>query len=69
MEVEGKKFSASIRLWDFSDIFGYEGAIQPDILVENCIENIQNHKDMALKTAVDYINKTKNKNNDTELEY
>lgn len=71
LEVEGKKFSASIRLWDFSDIFGYEGAIQPDILVENCIENIQNHKDMALKTAVDYINKTKtkNKNNDTELAY
>lgn len=59
LEVEGKRFSASIRLWDFSEIFGYEGAIQPDILVEESIDNIQNQEDVILETAVDYINKLK----------
>ncbi len=55
LEVEGKKFSASIKLWDFSDIFGYEGAIQPDILVDESIEDIQNQEDVILETAIKYI--------------
>lgn len=64
MEVEGKRFSASIRLWDFSDIFGYEGAIQPDILVEESIDNIQNKEDVILEKAVDYIGNLKTINDD-----
>lgn len=67
LEVAGKHFSASIRLWDFSDIFGYEGAIQPDILVEESIKNIQNQEDIILKTAIDYINHQKHNNIDLEL--
>ncbi len=59
LEIEGKRFSASIKLWDFSDIFGYKGAIQPDILVEESIKNIQNHDDIILKKAVDFIIKSK----------
>lgn len=59
-EVEGKRFSASIRLWDFSDVFGYEGAIQPDVLVKETIDDLQNKKDITLETAVSYMNKQKN---------
>lgn len=61
LAFNGKSFSASIRLWDFSDVFGYEGAIQPDILVKENINNIQNKEDVVLKTAVDYIAKSKTK--------
>ena len=69
LEVEGKRFSASIRLWDFSKFFGYEGAIQPDILVKESIEDIQNQEDIILKTAVDYINKSKNNHNSLDLSH
>lgn len=59
LEVEGKKFTASIKLWDFSDIFGYEGAIQPDIFVKVTIKDIQNHNDKILNKAIDFINRQK----------
>ncbi len=52
LEVEDKKFSASIRLWDFSDAFGYEGAIKPDIFVKESIEDIQKQSDVVLDKAV-----------------
>ncbi len=56
-EVEGKKFCYSIRLWDFSEIFGYEGSIAPDVLIEKTIENIQNNTDPQLDYAIDYLTK------------
>lgn len=55
LEVEGKRFSVSIRLWDFSDIFGYEGAIQPDIFVPLTIEDIENNKDRQLDIALQVL--------------
>lgn len=64
LEVLGKRFSASTRLWDFSNIFGYEGAIQPDVLVNETIDDLQNKKDIILETAIDHINKQKNNNKD-----
>ena len=50
--VENKRFSVSIRFWHFSDIFGYEGSIQPDIYLPKTIEDISANKDTQLKLAV-----------------
>ncbi len=55
LEIEDKKFSVSIRLWDFSDVFGYEGAIQPDIYVKETIEDVQEQRDVVLDTAVKFL--------------
>jgi len=65
-EVEGKRFCVSQKLVDVSKLVGYEGAIQPDILVEETIEDIQNKKDVVLETAIDYINKQRNTNTTLE---
>ena len=62
LEIEDKIFSASIRLWDFSDIFGYEGAIQPDIYVPTTVEDLNNHFDRPLSIAIETL-----KNNEKEL--
>lgn len=56
-EVEDKKFCYSIRLWDFSEIFGYEGSIQPDVLIEKSITHIQNNSDPQLDYAINYLTK------------
>ncbi len=61
LEVDGKKFSASIRLWDFSNIFGYTGAIQPDIFVETTMEDFVTGHDRPLAAALTYL-KTLDKN-------
>ena len=52
LKVEDKNFSVSLRLWDFSDIFEYEGAIQPDIYVPITIDDIKNNKDPQLQVAI-----------------
>lgn len=57
LEIGGKKFSAAIRFWDFSDIFGYDGAIQPDIFVKETIEDIKNERDKTLEVALKEIQK------------
>lgn len=56
LTVENKRFSVSIRLWDFSDVFGYTGSIKPDIFVPTTIADFKNKTDTQLKTAIDYLN-------------
>jgi len=60
-EVEGKKFTVSVFKWDFSRIFGYTGAIQPDIPLEQTIEDLRERKDRQLDIAIKYI---QNKNDE-----
>lgn len=67
LKVEDKEFSCSIRLWDFSHIFGYEGSIQPDIYVPLTIEDFKNHVDRPLMTALDYLKNEKENNDETIL--
>lgn len=55
LEFEGKRFSVSVRLWDFSETFGYEGSIQPDVFVPIDIENIQNKEDVILNKAIEVV--------------
>ena len=55
LQVEDKRFSAAIRLWDFSDIFGYEGAIQPDIYVPLTINDVKQGKDRCLEKAIEVL--------------
>lgn len=57
LTVEGKQFSCSTKLWDFSDIFGYEGSIKPDIFVNTSIEDYNNKNDVVLKEAIKYLTK------------
>ena len=56
LTVENKRFSVSIRLWDFSDVFGYTGSIKPDIFVPTTIADFKNKTDTQLKTAINYLN-------------
>ena len=51
LKVDNVEFCASIRLWDFSKIFGYEGAIQPDIYVEQTLKDLEKGRDRVLETA------------------
>ncbi len=62
LQVEGKRFSVSTRYWDFSDVFGDKGSIQPDILVPKTIEDLRENKDSQLLTAINYLNKQSNIN-------
>ncbi len=55
LEVDGKQFTASIRLFDFSDIFGYTGAIQPDIRVPITIDDIENKQNPQLQAAYEFL--------------
>ena len=56
LEVEDVKFSASMRFWDFSWVFGDgEGCINPDIHVPKTIEDMKENKDSQLLTALDYL--------------
>ena len=57
LNVEDKHFSVSIRYWDFSDVFGYDGSIMPDIFVPTTIEDIQNNKDKPLEVAISTLQK------------
>ncbi len=56
LQVENKRFCASTRLWDFSDIFGYQGSIQPDVIIEETIDDIKNNIDRQLDTAINLLN-------------
>lgn len=58
LNVENKKFSVSTRYWDFSDVFGYKGSIQPDIFVPKTIKDMRENKDSQLSTAINYLTKT-----------
>jgi hypothetical protein len=60
LEFEGKKFSVSTKFFDFSDIFGYEGSIKPDIFVPVTIQDIQNNKDKRLEMAIECVDKITN---------
>lgn len=62
LNVEDVNFSVSIRLWDFSETFGYEGSIKPDFYIPNTIEDIENKKDKQLDFALQYFNKEKSIN-------
>ena len=55
LEKNGKRFSASIRLWDFSDVFHYQGSVQPDILVKNTISDLENDTDSQLDKALEVV--------------
>lgn len=55
IEIEGKRFNVSTKLFDFSKFFGYEKSIKPDIFIEETIEDIQNHRDVILNRAVEFI--------------
>lgn len=59
LKVEDKKFSVSLRYWDFSGVFGYKGSIQPDIFVPKTIKDMRENKDSQLSTAINYLSKTK----------
>lgn len=59
LKAAGKSFSCSIRFWDFSDIFGYTGAIQPDLRVVNGTKDKEKGIDRQLEQAKEYF-KSKN---------
>lgn len=58
--VEDSSFCCSQNLWDFSNIFGYDGSIQPDIPAENTIDDLKNKNDRVLDLAKDYIQSSVN---------
>lgn len=68
LQIEDKHFSVSTRLWDFSNVFGYEGAIQPDIKIKTTIEDIQNKNDTILNSALSIIKEISNNNKSSELQ-
>ena len=55
IEVCGKQIVVSTEHFDFSKLFGYTGSIQPDILVETTIDDINSKNDPQLSTAIDYL--------------
>lgn len=55
LQVEDKQFSCSIRLWDFSDIFGTTGSIQPDIKIPVTIDDFNHKRDVVLDEAINYL--------------
>jgi len=57
LKVKDKNFCCSIRLWDFSHIFGYTGSIKPDIEVKTTIKDIENKYDRVLDEALKILNK------------
>lgn len=67
LEVNGKSFSVSTRLWDFSKIFGYEGAIQPDIFVPLTFEDFKNNEDKKLSCAIKFLSHSDELNSEEEL--
>ena len=52
-EIEGRTFSVSTTYYDYSKVFGYNGAIKPDVFVKNTIEDTMAKcdkiKDKAIK--------------------
>lgn len=56
LQVEDKMFSVSTRLWDFSDVFGCEGAIQPDIYIPLTIKDLREGKDRVIEKAIEVLN-------------
>lgn len=62
LKVGDISFSVSTSFFDFSDIFGYDGAIQPDILVKKTIDDFINEKDTTLGVALQVV-KNLNKEN------
>ena len=68
LQIEDKHFSVSTRLWDFSNVFGYEGAIQPDIKIKTTIEDIKNKNKKIKKSALSIIKEISNNNKSSELQ-
>lgn len=64
LNVEDKHFSVSTRYWDFSDVFGYKGSIQPDIFVPKTIKDLKENKDSQLQVAIKYLQKQAEISND-----
>ncbi len=56
VECDGKRFTYSKNLYDFSKFWGYTGAIQPDIYVKRLMED---RRDKALEVALNEIEKMK----------
>ena len=54
LEFEGKKFSASQKFFDFSDL-GYTDSFIPDIEVKTTIQDLEKGEDKILETALNYI--------------
>ena len=67
LSVEDKRFSVSIRYWDFSKVFGYSGSIQPDIFVPTTLKDLQENIDSQLNSALEYL-KTNKKSMEQEYD-
>lgn len=57
-DIETKRVSYSVKLFDLTDVFGYTGSIQPDIYVSLDIEDLKANKDRQLEVAIEML-KTK----------
>ena len=57
LDVENYHFTVSTKFFDISEVFGYQGAIKPDIYVPLSIEDIQNQNDRQLEAAIAYFTK------------
>ena len=66
LEFEGKKFSASQKFFDFSDL-GYTDSFIPDIEVKTSIQDIENGQDKVLEIALNYIKTNLFQKNEKEL--
>ena len=54
-KIGGKRFSCSTKLFDFTNVWGYTGSIQPDIFVLETIEDIGQNRDIQLIKTIEYI--------------
>lgn len=62
-KVGDYSFSCSIRYWDFSKLFGYVGAIKPDIEIKQSIKDLNSGTDGQLLKSIQQItNEIKTKN-------
>lgn len=55
-------FSCCTKFFDYSDLFGYEGAIMPDIFVKKQIEDFRNGTDPQLDCAMHEIERILSEN-------
>lgn len=81
LAVDGVKFQASAKFFSFTDrnyekyqikpyysceVFDYDGAIKPDVFIEQDIESLNNGVDGQLQSCFEYIEKDLNKNQQLE---
>lgn len=55
LNVENKRFSCSTKLFDFSDFFGYNGSIRPDVYVAYTIDDLFTGRDSQFEKAVELL--------------